>query len=485
MQVEQRRLAGRGIVHLTGLIALVATAGPGCLVVVEPDPAGESSISATWTIDGGPPTPAACSAAGIDTVELALFARGGASPLVTFTSACSAGTIDSRSTSTVILAGDYEVAFAALRAGGVVARTDRSAVRLIANDHTRVSTNFTSGTHFDPRGPDATAQARWTVEGRAPTAASCAALGIAEVRIAFQNGSSWYEHPDLVVPCSVGEIDTRPTPVIRAGNWILQVQALNAGGAIVAQGMAASLNVTNGSHVVMEAIDFRSAAFQPMGSDASVEARWALNTRMPTTDSCFAVGIDRVRVVLFAATDTAFENGVPVVQVQCAQGRLDSRPMRVIRAGRYLWALEAIGADGRIVSEYSEMTPIDIPVGSHLELPLVDFMFPTTLTIALEWQAPTGGAYTTCAAAGVARYSYTLRRDGAIVATADLRPCQDLVSFDMATTSGFAPGRYALYFEGFNGAGRKQWAVLPSTCDSIRVDNGALVLETCGAAFTP
>ena len=371
------------------------------------------------------------------------------------------------------------------RRAASVALTARSSVRLIADDHARVSTNFTSGTGFDPRGPDATAEATWTIDGRAPSSSTCAALGITDVRIAFQNGASWYEHPDLVAPCSVGSIDTRPTPIILAGSWTMQVQALDVSGAIVAQGMMANLTVTPGSHVIMDPIDFTGGAFNPLGTDATVDGAWQLNTRMPTTDSCYALGIDRVRVVLFAASDVAFENGVPVFQVQCSAGRLDSRPMPVIRAGTYLWALEAIDAGGEIVTEYSEMTPITIPAASHLELPLVDFMFPTTLTLGLEWQAPTGGAFTTCAAAGVATYSYTLRRDGSIVATVDGRPCQDLVSFNATDTAGFGPGNYALYFEGFNGAGRKQWSVLPATCDAIRVDNAGIVYDTCGASFTP
>jgi len=95
------------------------------------------------------------------------------------------------------------------------------------------------------------------------------------------------------------------------------------------------------------------------------------------------------------------------------------------------------------------------------------------------------GSYTTCSDTGVATYSYTLRREGSIIATADARPCADLISFNSTDTAGFAPGNYALYFEGFNGAGRKQWAVDPLECTGIRVDNNELALDTCGAIFTP
>jgi len=473
-----------GLGPLGVLLGLVGLSG--CLIVEPLPPVGdEGSISGTWTIDDRVASAASCAAIGIDTVELSVYLRGQTRPAATFVGACATGSVDSRATSVFFQPGDYDVSFEAFRGASSVAVSGRTGIRLNANDHVPVTTNFASGTGFDPRGPDATAEATWTIDGRAPSSSACAALGVTDIRIAFQNGAAWYEHPDLVAPCSVGSIDTRPTPVILAGSWTMQVQALDAAGGIVAQGMMATLSVTPGSHVIMDPIDFTGGAFNPMGTDATVDGSWQLNTRMPTSDSCYAVGIDRVRVVLFAATDVAFENGVPVFQVQCSSGRIDSRPMSVIRAGTYLWALEAIDASGEIVTEYSEMTPITITPASHLELPLVDFMFPTTLTLGLEWQAPTGGAYTTCAAAGVATYSYTLRRDASIVATADVRPCQDLVSFNATDTGGFGPGNYALYFEGFNGAGRKQWSVLPATCDAIRVDNNGIVYDTCGASFTP
>jgi hypothetical protein len=466
---------------------LVSAGASGCLVIVDDT---NTSISGSWTIDGGAASASSCAAIGIDTVELTLYLPGSAVPYETLSASCAAGSVDSRTTGAFISSGSYEYTFEAFRGASSVALTGRTPVRLAINDHTRVSTNFASATGFDPRGSDATAEASWTIDGATPSAASCAALGVARVRVAFQNGATWYEHPDLTAPCSAGRIDTRtsPGPVIAAGDWVMQVQALDAAGAIVAQGMSADLTVPQQppvSHVVMDPIDFTGGAFNPMGSDATVAGSWQLNGRMPTSDSCYALGIDRVRVALYAASDVAFENGVTIYQAQCSAGFFDSRPMPVIRAGRYLWAVEAVDAAGEIVAEYSEMTPLDIPAGTHVDLPLVDFAFPTTLTLGLEWQAPTGGAFTTCAAAGVATYNYTLFRDGSIVATADARPCQDLVSFNATDTAGFGPGTYALYFEGFNGAGRKQWAVPPSTCDGIRVDNNGLVARTCGASFTP
>lgn len=470
-----------------GAMTATMLAGLGGCLIVEPIE-DESSISGTWTIDGTTPSAASCNAVGLDTVELVLYAPGGSSPVLRLAAPCTAATIDSRAAvpSVFISPGNYDVTFDGYLGTTRVAAGDRTSIRLIANDHGRVTTNFVSGGGFNPVGSDATVETSWTIDGAAPSSASCNALGISDVRVAFQNGATWFEHPDLVFPCSVGGADTRPTTVLRAGNWTMQVQALDSTGAIIAQGMSATLAVTPGSHVIMDNIDFTGGAFNPLGSDATVEGSWQLNTRSPNADSCYALGIDRVRFVLFAASDVAFENGIVAFQAQCDTGRLDSRPMPVIRAGRYLWALEAIDSTGALVTEYSEMTPLDIPAASHVLLPLVDFQFPTTLTVGLDWQAGVAGAYTTCSGAGVATYSYTLRRgDGSIVATADARPCADLISFNATDTAGFTPDNYALYFEGFNGAGRKQWAILPGECSGIRVDNNGVVYEQCGAAFTP
>lgn len=465
--------------------ALGATVlGAQACIIVDPLPTDESSISGTWTVDGLSPNAASCAAIGMDTVELVLYAPSGTSPLLRLSAPCAGGTVDSRATDVFISAGDYQYAFDGYLGTARVATGDRSPIRLVASDHGRVTANFLSP-GFNPAGTDATAEATWTINGATATAATCAALGIAEVRVAFQNGSAWYELPALTAPCSQGRIDTRPTSVIRAGSWTMQVQAVDAAGAIVAQGMMATLGVTAGSHVVMDAIDFSGGAFNPIGSDATVAGNWQLNTRAATDDACFALGIDRVRFVLFATSDTAFEEGVTVYQAECGASLLDSRPTAVVRAGSYLWALEAIDSTGALVTEYSETTPLVVTSGSHITLPIVDYRFPETLTIGLAWQAGVGGAYTTCAAAGTDTYSYTLRRGGTIVATATTRPCADLISFNATDTAGFTTGEYFLYFEGFNSGARKQWAVRPGECDNIVVGTGGLVYDECVADFTP
>ncbi len=483
---------GRGGWHRLGLVAAVGALllMQGCLIITA-DP-NSASIAASWTIDGRPASAATCAEIGMDRVELVLY-DASSTEVLRLRNSCSSGVIDSRGTDVFISGGDYEVAFEGFLSSARVATSERTPIRLVAGNHHNVSTNFVSGTSFDPRGTDGSVEAHWTIDGGAPSVSDCASLGIASIRVAFQNGASWYEHPALTASCASGVIDTGATAVVAAGTWGMQLQALDASGGIIAQGPLATLTVTPGSRVVLDPVDFSSGRFNPMGTDATVEASWQLNGRPATSDSCFAVGIDKVQIVLYAETDTAYEHGVAVASADCETGLIDSRPGRVVRAGRYLVALEAIDSLGALVSDYSEMTPITVPVGGRVQLPLVGFTFPETLTLSLSWQNGVGGPMTTCSEAGVATYSYTLRDNmSAIVADATSRPCADLISFDSTSTAGFGPGKYYLYMEGFNAAARKQWSIMVGDCSGVEVGSAAttsgpnsLVAADCRATFTP
>jgi len=465
---------------LAGAVAVVL---PGCLVpVVRVENA--ATIEGAWTVNGGTASAASCAALAIDTIQLNLYRGGSTIPYESLQAPCSSGIIDSRfAAGSFIESGTYQYDFVALRGGAEAGRNARSSISLASGDHGRVSTDFTSGTGFNPVGSDATGEATWTIDGAPANASNCAALGIASVRIAFQNGADWVEHRGLVASCAAGRIDTRPNAVIRAGSWQMQVQALNAAGEIF-PGMIESRNVTAGSHVVMQPTIFSSGVFMPLGSDASVSASWRLNARMPTGNACYAVGVDRVRISLFAATDVAFETGITVYQANCATGALDSGVMNVVRAGRYLWALEAVDSTGAIVTEYSELTPVDITVGSRVIFPTVDFMFPTTVTFDIGWTVPSGAAVTTCAAAGVQTMGYSLQRGVTIINSNASRPCADLLSFDSGAFATLTPGDYQFTVQGFNSAGRKQWDVLPGEC-VVRIDPLGLVSTDCTAGFTP
>lgn len=467
---------------MAGALAVSATAAEGCIIVTSDDSA---SIAGSWTIDGRAPTSASCAALGADSVRLSLYEVGASYPYDTFTASCAAGSVDSRSTSDYIGPGSYTYAFEVLSGGTVIGAGGEGLVTLIAGDHASVSANFTGST-FNPAGTDATVEAGWTIEGVAPSAASCSALGISRVRVAIQNGSTWYELASLASACSTGGFDTTPTPVLAIGEWNLQIQALDASDAIVGQGEVVHASITaSGSHVTVPSVNFSAGAFNPMGSDATVSAAWTLNGRAPTSDRCYAAGIDRVRLVLFAATDVAFENGVTVYEQGCSAAAFDSRPMAVLRAGTYLWALEAVDSSNAIVADYSETATVTITAGSHASFPTIDYALPTTLAVGLDWTSPAGAA-TTCAAAGVQTFSYTLSRsDGVIIATADRQACQELLAFDSMFTSGFGSGTYSLYFEGFDSLGTKRWSVLPGTCTGVAVANGELVYEECVASYTP
>lgn len=466
------RWGWRGLSALGTVGALLAMQG--CLIVVDE---GDATIEGAWTIDGLPASTSTCNAAGIDNVDLVLYGVGSSSEALRLRNTCASGVIDSRLTDTYIVAGDYEFTFEALQGSTAVGRSERSAVRLISGDHRRVTANFLSGGGFDPRGTGASLEASWLVDGGRPSAADCTSLGVSRVRVAFQNGSDWYEHPSLVANCADGVIDTGDTAVIAVGTWTIQLQALSATGSIVANGPLTNITITPDTHVQVDPLNFVTGAFNPMGVDATAEASWTLNGRAPTADTCFAIGVDTVDIVLYAATDTDFEHGVAVATANCVAGRIDTRPTAVVRTGSYLVALEALDSEGRLVEDYTEMTPLDVTPGSHLLLPVIDFGFPTTLTIELGWQSPTSPtSFLSCTDAGVSIYSYTLRRDGVTIASIPDSPCQELISFDTEVTPGFTPGTYSLWVEGGVSSGSKAWG---SSCDAIGVMDGSLVFEEC------
>lgn len=460
----------------TGLVAL-----PGCLVPIST----EATITATWTVDGAPASATTCAALGVDTVQLNLYRVSSTVPYETLQAPCASGIIDSRTAlGSFIASGDYQYDFVALRGSTEVGRDARTLISLLPAEHRTISTDFRSGMAFNPVGTDATAEAVWTIDGAAPTAASCNALGIAQVRIAFQNGASWFAHPALTAPCSAGRIDTRPTAVIRAGSWQMQVQALNAAGTIVGPGMIEPRNVTAGSHVLMQPTVFTSGVFMPLGSDATLNSAWQFNSIAPTLNACDAVAADRIRLSFFAPTDTALENGVTIFQQDCELGAFNSGAMRVLRSGTYLWALEILDIDGAIVNQYDSTTPLVVSTAA-VTLPTVDFPFPTTLSVGTNWLTA-GGASTTCAGAGVATMGYALRRGSTVIASTTTGmnvACADVLTFNDTALPALTPGTYDLIFQGFNAAGRKQWDSTAG-CVATMSARGLVFLE-CGTTFTP
>ena len=311
------------------------------------------------------------------------------------------------------------------------------------------------------------------------------------MRLVFLNGTTPFLDTTFEAACADGGFDTRPERVLRAGNYTVRVEAVR-GSEVVGQGAMTMVIASVGGHVTVAPADFTSGVFDPRGTDATLVTGWTLNGRTPTQSACWAVGIDDVRVVLFAPDDVDYEEGVEVLRAPCSMGFIDSAPTRVVRAGSYLVSVELLDADDNLIGSYEPPEGVfDVVAGGELNIPEPDFVFPTTLTIGLAWIRPPGGAGAgtpgTCDEAGVGTLSYTLTRQGGglILDSGGEVACGEVITFNSMDDAGFGAGTYQLYFEGFDAGGTKSWVVGVGMCNGIVVDNGGLVSTQCVADYTP
>lgn len=340
---------------------------------------------------------------------------------------------------------------------------------------------------YDPVGTDATVQGNWTINGRAADSAGCNALGVTTVRLAFYNEGSALYLDTLEAPCSQGEIDTRPRGVLRAGVYEVAWEAFN-GTSRVAMGGRHTIRAEVGGHVVVPPVDFVASmmGFMPLGSDATVETSWTLNGRAPTASSCAAVDFDTLRIVLYPADDVDFENGIPVISGNCEDGEIDTRPDSVLRAGTYLWSLEAVDKFGEIIGSLFATEPVTVVPG-HVMFPALDLDFPTTLGISVSFESPATGLPSTCAEAGVSTMGWRLFRSGEVtpIIQQNSMPCREYISFDSATHAamGFGSGTFRFEFSGNGAGGTPMWQTDNDDCPAVLVGNGELVSASCTASL--
>jgi|GEM_PF-1898303 len=259
-------------------------------------------------------------------------------------------------------------------------------------------------------GDDTTVSGSWTVMGETASAANCATIGVDTVRLVIFDGGVRYTDPLLTANCSAGLIDTRPTPILSAGLYTAQWEALRAG-SVVATGRERMLDSRTATHVIMNSLNLTGAtpAFDPTGTDASVEAHWTVQGTTPTVSSCNSLGIDRVRIAFFDG-GTAYE--YTALTANCEDGAFDTRPTRVIRAGTWTVQFQAVDTAGTVLGS-GAMATVTVAAGGHLSLydgDPVDFSsgvfnpMGTDATLTASWtlngQTPTDN---NCYAAGVDR----------------------------------------------------------------------------------
>jgi hypothetical protein len=454
-----------------------------------PSAAGNDTIvSGSWTIDRSAPTAANCAAIGVSTVRVVVYDGSVAQRFDRLTAPCSAGRVDSMNA--VLAAGTYDVAWEGVAANGTtVSVGPRSTINATPSGHVIVPTiDFASGP--DPRGTDATVSAHWTVGGATPTSATCGALGIDHVRVAVIASTGPIEIAALTASCSVGVIDTRPTPVLAAGNVVLALQAVDAHGAVLFSGAMATTTIAHGPvHVSLYGdvpVDFGSGGFDPRGTDASLVFGWTLDHQMAAVDLCDAVGVTDAALVLFDAADAAHAHGVVVASAPCSRGTFDSSGSPILRAGSYFATLEARDASGAVRASSSwGATPITVTAGTPVVGPTSDFAFPTTLAVTLDWALAMGTGTGTCVSAGVGTMTYSLTEhaSGTVVAQATMQPCADTLSFDAtsAPTLGNAAG-YDLSVHGVSTDMSHAWATPTMQCSNFSVASNEITFEACVVA---
>lgn len=471
------------------VLLLAAASISGCKFATFGPLGPDATVSGSWTIEGGAATATSCAALGIDEVRLAVVDEGLVYYDDLLVAPCSAGMVDTRPVA-VLNAGTWNVRWEAYRAGvRIVTGPERTVTATIGGHVMAPPIDFTGGTPFDPIGTDASVEAHWTIERMPPTAGNCAALGIDRVRIAFFDGGTAREYTALSAACAGGSFDTRPNRVLRAGTYTVQFQAVSASGMVLGAGAMTTITATAGGHVSLysgDPVDFSAGGFDPMGTDASLRAAWTLNGDAPTVGTCFAVGIDQVRVLFHPASDTTFADGVVVAMGNCASGLIDTGAMRILRAGTYLASVEAVDQFGDVVSTFTPTTtPFTVTTGT-VEVRGTDFMFPLTLTVGLDWQRGVGGPPGACADAGVSTMTYRLidEMTNMPIFSRTVVPCEELVSFEVGMTPGFGAGRYRLYFDGDDAGGVKHWTVGTGMCGGIVVDNtNSIVFDQCVAEY--
>lgn len=471
-------MTSRTLLSLVVVLGLVACGRHGAAGV-------DTTVSGTWTVEGAAPTATSCADVGIDTVRLGIYGPAGLEYIAALEAPCTAGMIDTRPTP-VLAAGVYDVAWEGFRAGERVAQGSRHQLVASAGSHAVVPVvDFVSG--YDPTGTDASLSARWTIDGVAPSASACIALGVSRVRIAALHGSQVVEIAELTATCDAGMIDTRPRPVLAAGDVVLQLQALDAHQGVLFAGAMAMLHVPSGpAHVSLYddvPVDFTSGAFDPHGSDATTSFSWTLDHQTATLDACDAVGATTVALVLYAPDDTARAHGVSIAEAPCHVGAFDSGTTALVRAGAYLAAVEARDVGGHVVSSASPSdTPFAVTAGTRFAVPAVDLSFPTTLTVSLDWADRATGAGATCAGAGITTMGYALV-DRATTTTIEQRgavPCAERLEFDATRTPGFGAGSYDLRITGSDGT--HAWATGATECTAIDVPDGGIAWTACFVA---
>jgi len=214
---------------------------------------------------------------------------------------------------------------------------------------------------FDPIGADASVEGSWTINGAAPTAESCAALGISHVRVRFFDGDRWADHPELVFSCTEGGFDTRPQAVVADGQWTMALVAIDADGDAIAMGPTQTVDtLAGGGHIALTPIDFMASGVTALAGS------WTIGGAAPTEASCTALGATEVHVQFL--DDAGDPDPTATLKLACADGSF----VQEMQAGEYLVRLALVDAASGTLAMVEPQT-VTIAEGMTTTLIPVDF----------------------------------------------------------------------------------------------------------------
>jgi hypothetical protein len=321
---------------------------------------------------------------------------------------------------------------------------------------------------LDPFGNDFAMEGEWTVNGGAPTAASCGS--IASVRVILWDAGTSFSYDELTFACSQGSFATRA--IFTYGAYDTQWQALDAGGRVLGEGPREALDVVApATTVTLGTVDFTAPVeWDPFGSDFAMEGAWTIDGYVPTAETCGVIA--DVRVILWH--EGTFHDYADLT-FPCAAGSFSTDPIFVYGAYETQW--QALDVVGNVLGEGARESLVVNAPTNLVTLRPVDFAGTATgapLSVNLLWLDGFGDAYT--CDIGVAEMSYQLI-DGAGFLVDE---AYDLACGIRIEWSELEYGVYSLYVEGRSFSGTKDWMV---RCEGLSV--GTSVEYDCPVTYLP
>jgi len=242
---------------------------------------------------------------------------------------------------------------------------------------------------FDPIGGDAAIDGSWTINGEAPTAANCNALGIADVQLQIyeQFGSEFYTDSTLRASCATGSFTTGPFLV--ADTYRFRWTALDSSGAIIGMSGFETVTVTRGgtATLVNDFTDGMMMGFDPRGTDVELIGEWLINGGAADAVTCDSVGLSTVVLRIYNQDETeSFD-----FDFDCAVGGFAAGAGPVLAAGSYNSQWLGLAVDDTVLGE-TDTAPL-VVTGPTATLLTPDFALDpigfdprgSDVTLAGEW----------------------------------------------------------------------------------------------------